>query len=73
MWKSEDNLQELTLHLVGPEDGTQALRLDSKCLYPLSHLATQRLSHFLSFLFTHPPPPAPRPQQVLFITWPWLD
>ena len=38
MWESEDKLQERVLfHCVGLRNGTQVLRLSSKCLYPLSH------------------------------------
>lgn len=37
VWRSEDTFQELFffLHNVGPGYQTQAIRIDSKCLYPL--------------------------------------
>lgn len=40
VWKSENKLI-LSFHRLGPRDQTQVIRLGSKYLYPLGHLADQ--------------------------------
>lgn len=37
IWRSEDNLEESVLSTVQSRERTKAVRLNAKCLYPLSH------------------------------------
>lgn len=55
-WKSEEALQTSvsSCHCVGPEDENKIARLDSKCPYPLHHLAGPNLLFlFLKFPWKH--------------------
>lgn len=54
--KSEYNLQELAtyFHYVGFQGGTQVIRLDGRCLYPMGHLAGLAI-WLLHFICKHKP------------------
>lgn len=53
----------LSFYLVGPEDQTQVVRLGSKCLYAVSHLASS-LDTFIRLIPIGCPPLPSRPPQI---------